>query len=132
MASGRKGLVLLAEDDPDQVEVLEEVLTQEGYRLLVAKSPQDVLRLLGQRPEVILLDLVGVSNPEVFEAIRQAAWRPAVLLVSGDAAVAQTARQMGAQGYLSKPFDLEQLTGEIERALAARSGDVEAGEWSGR
>ncbi|MFZ5471575.1 MAG: response regulator [Myxococcota bacterium] len=115
-----KGVILLAEDDPDQVEVLSEFLRHEGYEVLVADRSLEVIRQLRENPDVVLLDLIGVSSPALVRALLVAPSRPAVVLVSADSAVAQKAKELGAAAYLAKPFELDQLIDLIEAAMRPR------------
>jgi len=115
--NGRK-LILLAEDDPHQRELLQEVLEYEGYQVLVASEPAEVLAQLSRGPEVLLLDVEGVTSPEVTRAL-DSSRRPAVLLVSADPRLPAIARALGADGYVCKPVELEALL-QIVRALSTR------------
>jgi two-component system response regulator MprA len=115
---GRK-VVLLAEDDPEQRDVLQEVLEFEGYRVRVAASPGEVLAQLREGPDVVLLDLMGVASPEVMEALARDDRRPAVLLVSADPALAAVAGGLDVDGFLCKPYDLEALLGRLTELLDA-------------
>jgi CheY-like chemotaxis protein len=115
---GNGALILLAEDDEAQREVLVEVLEVEGYRVLAASSPAEVLAGLGQSPALVLLDLVGVASPQVMSAIRSLPRRPAVVVVSGDNATQGVAERLGADAYLTKPYDLDELLLRVRQALA--------------
>src|SRR5262245_31476969 len=74
-------LILLAEDDEAQREVLIEVLEVEGYRVLAASGPDEVLASLGQGPALVLLDLMGVASPQVMIALRALPRRPSVVVM---------------------------------------------------
>ena len=108
MSSDGRKVVLLAEDDPQQREVLQEVLEYEGYQVLLASAPAEVLAQLGEGPDVVLLDVDGVTSPEVARAL-DSSKRPAIILVSADPGLPSIARTLGADGYVSKPYDLEEL-----------------------
>ena len=114
-------LILLAEDDEAQREVLVEVLEVEGYRVLSASGPNEVLAGLGKNPALVLLDLVGVASPQVMSALRGVAKRPALLVMSGDGSLPDVAERLGADGYLTKPYDLDDLLARVREALR-RSG----------
>jgi DNA-binding response OmpR family regulator len=110
-------LILLAEDDEAQREVLVEVLEVEGYRVLSASGPNEVLAGLGKNPALVLLDLVGVASPQVMSALRGVAKRPALLVMSGDGSLPDVAERLGADGYLTKPYDLDELLSQVKGAL---------------
>lgn len=110
-------LILLAEDDEAQREVLVEVLEVEGYRVLSASGPNEVLAALGKNPALVLLDLVGVASPQVMSALRGVAKRPALVVMSGDGSLPDVAERLGADGYLTKPYDLDELLARVRDAL---------------
>lgn len=109
-----RGVLLLGEDDQDQSEVLTEFLQQEGYRVLNASCAEEVIKRLSEGPDVVLLDLVGVASPEVFQALNAMPSRPAVVLVSADSRLPERARELSAEGYLPKPYELDELLETIE------------------
>lgn len=119
--------VLIAEDDEAQREILGEVLEHEGYQVLTAKTPDEVLAQLRQRPDALILDVWGVSSATVFAALGRMPDRPACLLVSGDDGAASViASRLGAEGFLAKPFDVETLLERLRQALHRRQGLDEA------
>ena len=120
MESTTKALVLVGEDDSAQRDILTEILELEGYRVLPAEDPPSLLRHLQQRPDAVLLDVVGVSNGAVMAAIRALPWPPAVLLLSGEAQLPELARTMNADAFLAKPYELEALLGTLASSLDSR------------
>lgn len=120
MNSITKALVLVAEDDSAQRDILTEVLELEGYRVLPAEDTPSLLRHLQQRPDAVLLDIVGVSNRDVMTAIRALPWPPVVVLLSGQAQLPELARTMNADAFLAKPYELEVLLGTLASSLDSR------------
>lgn len=119
-----KALLLLAEDDPDQREILGELLSREGYQVLSAASSEEVLVQLGEGPDGILLDVVGVCSPAVIEALRQMARRPVIVLVSADYRLPRMAQELRADAFLLKPYELSDLLDILDRTLLEGSGAV--------
>lgn len=115
-----KALVLVAEDDSAQRDILTEVLELEGYRVLPAEDSPSLLRHLQQRPDAVLLDIVGVSNRAVMTAIRALPWPPAVLLLSGQPQLPELARNMNADAFLAKPYELAVLLSTLASSLDSR------------
>ncbi|HLL54897.1 MAG TPA: response regulator [Myxococcaceae bacterium] len=118
-----RNVVLLAEDDPDQREILLEVLAFEGYQVISADGPAQVLQRLTQHPDVVLLDLCGTASPEVMQALASAVRKPKVLLVSADPKLADIAKELGADGFISKPYELDDLLRTLSSALEAATAD---------
>ena len=114
--------VLLGEDDPNQRELLEELLSLQGYETLSAGSPSELICKLAERPDAVLLDIVGITSPEVRRALRRMPRRPALLMVSGDPRLATVAEWLGADSYVAKPYEVSVLLDALERALAVREG----------
>lgn len=112
--------VLIGEDDVDQREILGEVLTSEGYRVELAANSNEVAHRLDVGADLAILDLHGVASPEVSRALNAASPRPKLLLVSGDPSLALAAEQLGADGFLSKPYDLDLLLHRVA-TLSGRS-----------
>jgi DNA-binding response OmpR family regulator len=111
--------VLIGEDDPEQRELLGEVLALEGYQVDLADNPSSVVNQIAHA-ELAILDLNGVSSPEVAEALAAAEPRPKLLLVSGDPELKGAALRLRADGYLAKPYDLDRLLQQV----ASLSGRV--------
>ncbi|MBI3185999.1 MAG: response regulator transcription factor [Myxococcales bacterium] len=126
MERPRKEVVLLAEDDPDQVEILSELLSYEGYRVLSAEAPEEVLEQLSLQPDVVLLDVLGASSPAVFRAVAKMRPRPALILVSADHRLPQLAEQVRADAYVPKPYELPDLLATLRAVIEARASAEEA------
>jgi DNA-binding response OmpR family regulator len=104
--------VLVGEDDLDQREILGDLLAGEGYQVQLAGTANDFARKLDQA-ELAILDLHGVSTPEVARALRVVRPRPKLLLLSGDPLLESAARQLGADDFLGKPYDLDLLLARV-------------------
>jgi CheY-like chemotaxis protein len=124
MTQEGKGLVLVGEDDWAQAEVLLEVLSFEGYQVLAASNSQELLALLDKSPDILLLDMRGVSCPEIFEALVHVRPKPAVVIVSADSRVDAFAREVSADAYIRKPYELDDLIGTVGRLVEARRRDM--------
>jgi two-component system response regulator MprA len=115
--------LLVIEDDRAGREVLLALLQGEGYDAEAVSDGREALaRMELALPSVILLDLLmprmdGRAFVRELErrGLRQAV---AVLVLSAAAHAEEDAREMGADGYLAKPYELEELFGEIDRLCA--------------
>ena len=115
------GRIAVIDDDIHIGDMLEEVLRREGYEVLRAYSGTEALLLLrGQRPDLILLDLMlpGLSGEEVLPHL---AGIP-VIVLSARADVRDKVSLLlgGAADYLTKPFDTRELLARI--AVQLRGG----------
>ena len=116
--------LLLAEDDPDLAGMLAELLAGSGYEVDVARDGQAALRLaLNGRHDVAVLDrgLPHVDGLALLGRLRGAGWTTPVLVLSAYAALEDRIAGLdaGAEDYLVKPFDVEELLARL-RALLRR------------
>jgi two-component system OmpR family response regulator len=123
---------LVVDDEPDLVVLLEEHLTQEGYDVVTATSGmQAIAKARDEKPHVILLDVMmpGVSGFDVCNILQdfpETVNIPVIFLT----AVAETRRKvmglnLGADDYITKPFDLHELSARVHAALRPRLNSYE-------
>ncbi len=114
-------LILVIDDDPDIREVVREILEGEGYLVTTAANGAEALRVLEQqRPALVLLDMrMPVLNGWDFAAaLRARGARPPILVMTAAQSARRWAEEIGAQGYIAKPFDLSDLLTAVERLLS--------------
>jgi DNA-binding response OmpR family regulator len=114
-ADGKR--VLVVDDERDILSFVQDALTDEGYAVDTAASGEEALQsVMERRPDLIMLDvnLPGVDGWEVLSRLRAAAGEqtPVVVMTGGYRAQEQ-ALASGAQGYLGKPFDLDDLISSV-------------------
>lgn len=125
--------ILVVDDEPDLLMLLEEHLTQEGYEVITATTGmQAITRAREEQPDVLLLDVMmpGVSGFDVCNILQdfpETADIPVIFLT----AVAETKRKvmglnLGADDYITKPFDLHELAARVQAALRPRIAQHEA------
>jgi two-component system response regulator MprA len=122
--------LLLAEDDQSVREALGRALKFEGYDVhAVADGAQALEALLSIDPEVIVLDVMmpNVDGLTACRRIREKGIRTPVLMLTArhDVADRVAGLDAGADDYLVKPFDLEELLARL-RALVRRGTVVES------
>jgi two-component system, cell cycle response regulator len=116
-----KRKVLIAEDDPISRRVLEAFLVKWGYEVIVATNGTDALEILERRdaPRLAVLDwmMPGMEGVQVCERLRQASTQPytyMLLLTARDQkADLLKGLEMGADDYLAKPFDSQELRARL-------------------
>ena len=129
MKSGR-GLVLIVDDEPDILLMLRVVLEAEGYVTALAGDGETALRRIDEeRPEAVLLDVMMpvLDGWGVLDGLRGREDRPKVIVLSAKSGVQDRARalDLGADGYVTKPFDPDEVISTLESILGAASGDSE-------
>ncbi|BDG06030.1 response regulator [Anaeromyxobacter oryzae] len=122
--------VLVVEDDPDLLALLEMVVADAGHRVRTASNGLEALaRVAEERPGVILLDMrMPVMNGwEFARELRARHGRCCAIVVLTAAENAQQrAAEIGADGWLAKPFDLDDVLAAIAHHLADRDGGAPA------
>jgi DNA-binding response OmpR family regulator len=122
-----RGRVLIVEDEADLAWVEQFNLESEGYEVRVALEGLAALDALESfTPDVLVLDVMlpRVNGWDVLARAQELPddRRPAVILVSAVAGVANQARAEGAGvgRFLAKPFDIEELVRVVEETIASR------------
>ena len=118
--------ILLIEDEPGLVLTLSDLFASEGYEVETATDgPKGLMKATGQRWDLIVLDVMlpGKSGFDVCKEIRQHGSDVAILLLTAKTQVIDrvVGLKLGADDYLTKPFDPAELLARIE-ALLRRIG----------
>ncbi len=113
--------VLVVDDEPPIRKLLRMGLTAQGYQTLEASNGKAALELLGQAPDLIILDL-GLPDAQGLDLLRTMRARdesvPIVVLSSrGDEAGKVQALDLGADDYVTKPFGMDELLARMRAAL---------------
>jgi DNA-binding response OmpR family regulator len=115
--------VLLSEDDPDVLHIIDARLRAAGYRTVLALDGQQTLDVLAREtPAVVLLDLMmpKLTGFDVLMKLRERAGaRPRVIVVSARGRDEDVTRafELGADDYVTKPFNPEELMARIARLV---------------
>ena len=116
--------ILVVEDEDVLRELLEIVLSEEGYEVRSATDARCALDLAAcERPSLILFDLTlpdlsGAAFVERYRALPNAS--AMLIAVSGIANLAEEADRIGVDAFLSKPFELADLLSLVQRTLTLR------------
>jgi DNA-binding response OmpR family regulator len=114
--------ILYAEDDPDTRELVQLFLRQAGFRVSVTGDSSEVLSLVAtDHIDALLLDnwMPAITGLELCRRIRSFDQTMPILFCSGAVTEAdkKAALSAGAQGYIGKPFDPEDLITTLRAAL---------------
>ena len=117
-----KGKVLIVDDAPDTLEIIQKLLSYEGYEIILASTGEEgVKRVEEERPEVVLMDinLPGIDGTEALRRIRRVNPIQSVIMLTAFATVenAILALKEGATDFIKKPFENEHLIHIVNQSL---------------
>ena len=117
-----KERILLVDDAPATLEVLQRNLSSEGYQVFTAPGVPEAIKILEATPvDLVITDLKmpKVSGLELTRHVRENFRDTEVMMITGYATIegAVEAVKIGAEEYLTKPFTDEELSSAVRRAL---------------
>jgi CheY-like chemotaxis protein len=121
-AGKRSGPILVVDDDRSILATVVEILELEGYPVIAVADGAEALRRAAEvEPSLLLLDMrmPGVTGWEVARRLRERGSAPPILVMTAAQDARLWAEQIGAAGYLPKPFDLDDLLTAVERLWPA-------------
>jgi len=118
----KKERILIVDDAPTTLEVLERNLTSERYQVLAAPGVPEAITVLEATPiDLVITDLKmpKVSGLDLIKHVRENFKDTEVMMITGYATIegAVEAVKTGAEDYLTKPFTDEELFSAVRRAL---------------
>lgn len=121
-AMGQSNSILVVDDSPDTVEVLQRNLSASGYRVFTALGVEEAIGVLNEMPvDLVVTDLKmpKVSGLDLIRHVRQNLRDTAIMMITGHATIvsAVEAVKTGAEEYLTKPFTDEELITAVGRVL---------------
>ena len=123
--AGERRAVLIVEDDLDLLGMVELVLESAGYPVMTPREGAEALeKIAREMPAAVLLDMKmpGMDGWEFARLFRERYDRQAPIIVLTAAEDArQRAEEIGAEGYVGKPFEIDELLAEVERLASAPS-----------
>jgi len=113
--------ILVVDDEVDLIEVLKLRLKQEGYNVLTAHDGKEGLALVNNEDiDLVLLDIMlpKVGGIELYKYISKTKPALPVVVLTGRDKLESFFKDVKAAGFISKPFELEDLFRTIKRVLA--------------
>lgn len=119
-------MILVVEDDPQVARLISLVLQRHGHHSEVVSDGESALqRAQANRPLMIFADLTikGMGGEELCSALKSHPDTRSIpyVIVSGDRDLAEKARVCGADDYMGKPFEFEDLIRLVEKYARAES-----------
>jgi two-component system, OmpR family, response regulator MtrA len=119
-------VILVVEDDPQVARLISLVLQRNGHQAEIVADGQSALDAARQqRPEMIFADLTikGMGGEALCSALKAHAETKNIpyVVVSGDRDIAEKARLCGADDYMGKPFEFDDLIRLVNKYARAQS-----------
>jgi len=117
-----KGKILIVDDAPDTLDIIQKLLNFEGYEVITAPTGEEgVKRTEEEKPDVVLMDinLPGIDGTEALRRIRKFNPFQCVVMLTAFATVdnAIQALKEGATDFIKKPFENEHLIHIVNQCL---------------
>jgi class 3 adenylate cyclase len=121
------GKILAVDDTPENLRLLDALLSPRGYELVTASSGAEALALIAtERPDLLLVDIVmpEMNGYDVTKRVRaDAASRhlPIIMITATGGADLVRSLDAGADDFVSKPFDQHELLARVKSLLRVKS-----------
>jgi DNA-binding response OmpR family regulator len=117
-----KPLILVVDDDAPIVMLMRSILREFGFEPRTATNGEAAIDAArAERPDLVLLDknMPGMSGSEVIRALRSEAGleQVPILVLTGDPLGPDEIAELGANGTVQKPFDLQELVAKIREQV---------------
>ena len=115
----KKPLVLILDDHRQVLRFIEINLKLRGFEVITTTSGEEALAIIGEkRPDILLLDIImpGIDGLEVLRRLRSFSQLP-VIAFSASIINYNEAMKLGANAFMSKPFNVNDLVDKIKSIL---------------
>lgn len=124
-----KPYILIVDDDPNIAHLVQLYLEKEGFRVKVAARGDDALAEFRKLPpDLMLLDVMlpGMDGTQVLRSVRRTSSIPVIMLTARDEVFDKVlGLEMGADDYVTKPFDSKELVARVKAVLRRTQGSEE-------
>ena len=115
---GQQSTVLVVDDDTSILDTVSSILSGEGYDVVSAATGEEALAAVAHKqPLLILLDMRMpiMDGWAVARALREQGITVPIVVMTAAESAKRWADEVGAEGYLAKPFGLDELLATVER-----------------
>lgn len=127
----QKEKILVVDDDKNICELLRMYLEKEGYVVVMAHNGMDAVNTFNvENPDLVLLDIMlpQLDGWQVCREIRKTSEKPIIMLTAKDEVFDKVlGLELGADDYVTKPFDTKEIVARI-KAVLRRTSAVKTGE----
>lgn len=113
--------IMIADDDPGIVDAVEIILDFEGYEVSSTVNGATVLDMTSEFPDLLLLDIwmSGSDGRDICRELKHRADTKGIpiIMISASRDIESSAFEAGADDFLAKPFEIDDLLGKIKKLL---------------
>lgn len=113
--------IFIADDDPDILEILSMMLTLRGYDVEASTNATDIFSKPGIPADLVLLDLwmSGIDGRDIYTKMKETenTKHIPVIFISANSHLPEIADQYKVNGFIAKPFDMNQLFKKVHEVL---------------
>ena len=129
-----KKKILIVDDEPDALFILEKELTARGYSLLTANNGKDAITLArSEHPDLIILDVAmpGMDGGEVAERLQEGILTKDIPIIFLTALFPkrkeeEQGRIVAGHVFIAKPYDIEELVAQMEKLILSHPSEVQS------
>ncbi len=124
-----KPYILVVDDDPNISQLVKLYLEKEGYEVRTAQRGDDAVNEFTRLPpDLMLLDVMlpGMDGYQVLRSVRKSSAIPVIMLTARDETFDKVlGLELGADDYITKPFDTKELVARVKAVLRRSQGGEE-------
>lgn len=124
-----KPYILVVDDDPNISQLVKLYLEKEGYEVRTAARGDDAVNEFSRMPpDLMLLDVMlpGLDGYQVLKNVRKSSTIPVIMLTARDETFDKVlGLELGADDYITKPFDTKELVARVKAVLRRTQGGEE-------
>jgi DNA-binding response OmpR family regulator len=117
----KKYTILVADDDPAIVDSIQYMLEDEGYAVETTVDGETVAVMFEHHPDLLLLDIwmSGQDGRDICKALKaqESTRHIPIIMISANKDTEKIAREAGADDFIGKPFDIDDLLGKVRKLL---------------
>jgi len=121
-----KPIIMIVDDDPNIAQLVKLYLEKDGYQTVTCSRGDEALEQFRQNPPgLMILDLMlpGMDGWQVCRAVRQISQIPIIMLTAKDETFDKVlGLELGADDYVTKPFDTKELVARVKAVLRRTQG----------
>jgi DNA-binding response OmpR family regulator len=117
--------VMIADDDPGILDAVEAMLEFGGYQVSSTPNGATLLEITDDFPDLLLLDIwmPGTDGRDVCKQLKaqESSRKMPIIMISASTELERSAKEAGADDFMEKPFDMDELLQKIEYYLNKES-----------